>query len=53
MPRWHTDYQREDELWLVSCPYCKATTRKGLLSEALKAGVEHEARCTARNGVES
>ena len=52
MPKWHTDYERAEDEWQVSCPYCRASTRRPLLSDALKAGLEHEDRCLARKAGE-
>jgi hypothetical protein len=53
MPKWHTDYTRDEDLWLVTCPYCKGTVRKGLLSEAVKAGLAHADQCAARAMIEA
>lgn len=52
MPKWHTDYARDGDGYRITCPYCKATTTKPLLSEAVKAGLDHEGRCTVRAATE-
>ena len=48
MPKWHTDYDLQGDGYRVTCPYCKATTTRAFLSEALKAGLAHEDKCDAR-----
>ncbi len=48
MHNWHTDYDLEGDLYRVNCPYCRESTTRAFLSEALKAGLAHEEKCTAR-----
>jgi len=52
MSKWHTDYSRDGDSWLVTCPYCQGSTRTNLLSDAVKAGLKHAETCKDRAHLE-